>query len=137
MRAALAVVVSLIFMVAGWFLLSAMLYGVGYIGSHARAGIGLMHLLHVLLMWVLGPGFGGFLATYITPRIFKQVDISTIFTSFVSVVITVAIMLGLFSLVFGQPGNRGTGEFILFTVQLSAIIIGARIGKSAATDEYA
>ena len=137
MKTALAVVVALIFLVAGWLFLSALLYAVGYVASNARDGIGLMRLLHVLLMWVLGPGFGGFLATYITPRLFKQVGIAIIFTSFVSVVITLAIILGLLSLVFVQQGKIGIGEFVLLIVQVSAIIVGAKIGKSVAIDDSA
>lgn len=67
MKTALAVVVSLIFLVAGWLFLSALLYAVGYVASNARDGIGLMRLLHVLLMWVLGPGFWGVLGNLCHP----------------------------------------------------------------------
>lgn len=137
MKTALAVFVAFILLAGGWLFLSALLYAVGFVASHARDGVGLMHLLHVMLMWVLGPGFGGFLATFVTPRLFRQVDVATISTSFVSVVITVAIILGLLSLVFIQHGKSGIGDFVLLIVQVSAIIVGARIGKSMAVDGYA
>lgn len=77
------------------------------------------------------------MATYVTPRLFKQVSIAIIFTSFVSVVITLAIILGLLSLVFVQQGKIGIGEFVLLIVQGSAIIVGAKIGKSVAIDDSA
>jgi len=89
-----------------------------------------MHLLNILLMWVLGPGFGGFLATYITPRVFKTIDASTIATSFISVVVTLAIVMGLLSLMFAQHDGAGVGQFVLFVVQVAAIVFGAKIGKS-------
>ncbi len=89
-----------------------------------------MHILNILLMWILGPGFGGFLATYITPRLFKTIDVTTITTSFISVIVTLAVIMGLLSLVFPQQDGGGIGQLILFTVQVAAIVIGARIGKS-------
>ena len=61
MKTTLAVIVAGVFMLIGWLLLTALLYGVMYVASHAREGVGLMHLLNILLMWILGPGFGGFL----------------------------------------------------------------------------
>lgn len=111
-------------------MLAALLYGVMYVASHAREGVGLMHLLNILLMWVLGPGFGGFLATYITPRVFKTIDASTIATSFISVVVTLAIVMGLLSLMFAQHDGAGVGQFVLFVVQVAAIVFGAKMGKS-------
>lgn len=117
-------------MLIGWLMLAALLYGVMYVASHAREGVGLMHLLNILLMWVLGPGFGGFLATYITPRVFKTIDASTIATSFISVVVTLAVVLGLLSLMFVQQNGAGVGQFVLFVVQVAAIVFGAKIGKS-------
>ncbi|TXH71577.1 MAG: hypothetical protein E6Q83_01025 [Thiothrix sp.] len=130
MKAALAVIVAGVFMLVGWLLLAALLYGVMYVASHSREGVGLMHLLNILLMWVLGPGFGGFLATYITPRLFKSIDVSTIATSFISVIVTLAIVMGLLSLVFPQQDGGGVGQLVLFVVQVAAIVIGAKIGKS-------
>ena len=130
MKTAFAVFVAFIFLLVGWFFLAALLFGVGYVASHAREGVGLMHFLHVLLMWVLGHGFGGFLATYITPQIFKDIDAASIATSFMSVVITLAIILGLLSLLVVKQGGSSVGELILFVVQVAAVIIGARIGKS-------
>lgn len=117
-------------MLIGWLMLAALLYGVMYVASHAREGVGLMHLLNVLLMWILGPGFGGFLATYITPRLFKTIDVSTVATSFISVIVTLAIVMGLLSFFVQQHDSAGIGQFLLFVVQIGAIVIGAKIGKS-------
>lgn len=130
MKATLAVIVAFVFLLAGWFFLTAMLYGVGYVALHAREGVGLMYFFHVLLMWILGPGFGGFLATYITPQIFKDVGAATIATSFISVIITLAVILGILSLLFVQEEQSGIGIFVIFIVQVSAIVVGAKIGKS-------
>ncbi len=117
-------------MLIGWIVLAALLYGVMYVASHAREGIGLIHLLNIILMWILGPGFGGFLATYITPRVFKTVDATTIATSFISVVVTLAVVISLLSLTLTPHNGGGLGEFALFAVQVAAIVIGAIIGKS-------
>jgi len=117
-------------MLTGWLILASLLYGVMHVASRAREGVGLMHLLNILLMWILAPGFGGFLATYITPRIFKTIDASTIATSFISVVVTLTIVMGLLSLMFAQHDGTGMGQFVLFVVQVAAIVVGAKIGKS-------
>jgi len=130
LKTAFAVIVAIVLMLIGWFFLAALLYGVGYVASHAREGIGLMHLLHVLLMWVLGPGFGGFLATFVTPQIFKDIEASSIAISFISVVVTLAVVIGLLSLLVVKQKQSGIGEFVLFVVQVSAIVAGAKIGKS-------
>ncbi|MBF0239892.1 MAG: hypothetical protein HQM12_19505 [SAR324 cluster bacterium] len=127
---ALAVIVAGVFMLIGWLMLAALLYGVMYVASHAREGLGLMHLVNILLMWVLGPGFGGLLATYITPRLFKTIDVSTIATSFISVVVTLAIVMGILSLLVQQRDGANIGQFLLFVFQVSAIVIGAKLGKS-------
>jgi hypothetical protein len=81
-KATLSVIVAFVFFLLGWFFLATILYGIGYVASQARQDMGLIHFLHLLLMWVLGPGFGGFLSTYVTPHIFKNVDAETISTSF-------------------------------------------------------
>jgi len=126
----LAVIVACAFMLIGWLMLAALLYGLMYVASRAREGVGLMHLLNTLLMLVLAPGFGGFLATYITPRVFKTIDASTIATSFISVVVTLAFVIGLLSMMFAQHDGTWVGQFVLFIVQVAAIVFGAKIGKS-------
>jgi len=116
-------------MLIGWLILAALLYGVLYVASHAREGMGLMHLVNILLMWILGPGFGGFLATYITPRLFKTIDVSTIAKSFIAVIVTLAIVMGLLVLLVSHRDGTGIGQFLLFSVQAGAIVIGAKVGK--------
>ena len=113
-------------MLIGWPLLTALLYGVMYVASHAREGVGLMHLLNILLMWILGPGFGGFLATYITPRLFRTVDVSIIATSFISVVVTLAVIMGLLSLVYPQRDSTGIGQFVCLLFRLPQLLPGPK-----------
>lgn len=118
-------------MLVGWALLVALLFGVGYVAAHARQGVGLMHLIHVALIWFLAPGFGGFLATYITPKIFNEMDVATIAKSFISVVVTLAIVMGLLSLLFILQEQVGISELVISTIQVAAIVVGAKIGKSS------
>ena len=134
MKALLAVILAFMFFLVGWSFLSIILYGIGYVASQARGGVGLIHFLQVFLMWVLGPGFGGFIATYTTPLIFKNVSAKTIEIGFISVITTLAIILGLFSLLMVYKGEDGLGKFIIFLIQFAAIIIGAKIGKSMRTE---
>ena len=109
-------------------MLAALLYGVLYVASQARQGVGMMHLLNALLIWVLAPGFGGFLATFVTPTVFKAVDPSTIATSFVSVVVTLGVVVGWLLLVRADDNGGELGQFMLFLAQVAAIVVGARTG---------
>jgi len=129
MKVALAVIVAFVFLLLGWGFLTASLYGIEYVASRAREGLGLMHLLNRFLIWFLAPGFGGFLATYITPQIFKDIDVATITTSFISVVVTIAIIFGLFSLLFVRQDISIFIYYISFLIQVVAILVGAKIGK--------
>ena len=131
MKTALAVIVAFVFLLIGWLFLLALLFGVGYVASQARQGVGLMHILHVLLIWFLAPGFGGFLATFITPKIFREVDVATLATSFISVVVTLAVVMGLLSLFYILQEKVGINELVISTIQVVAIVVGAKIGKSS------
>ena len=55
---------------------------------------------------------------------------SIIATSFISVVVTLAVVMGLLSLVYPQRDSTGIGQFVLFVVQVAAVVAGAKIGKS-------
>lgn len=137
MKTTFAVIVSFIFLAFGWLFLAGLLYGLGYLAAQSRGGMDLPHLLNMLLMWVLAPGFGGFLASFITPKIFKTISPSTITTSFMSIILTLGILLGIFSFFIVQGEHSSFGELIIFSAQISAIIIGAKIGKSVCISESA
>ncbi|MFZ1101367.1 MAG: hypothetical protein WAN86_00530 [Hyphomicrobiaceae bacterium] len=116
----------MIFFVIGWLLLAGLLLGLLYLASAAREGIGLLHLIHLLLMWVLAPGFGGFCATYVTRQVIKGVRAETVAIAFISIVITLAVMIYLPLVVRGE--EIATGQPVVSIAQLAAIIIGSRIG---------
>src|SRR4051812_43591331 len=124
MKETLAIIVAFAFLVVGWAFLSALLFGVMYIASRAREGVGLLHLVNLLLMWVLAPGFGAFCATYATPRIFRSVDAATIAIGFISVATTLATVIFLLSFIV-QEEKSSIGRYVVFVAQVAAIIIGA------------
>jgi len=123
MKTVFAVILAFAFLIIGWGMLATLLCGVLYVANNARAGMELLNIITILLMWILGPAFGGFLATNITSKIMKSVSATIITTSFISVVVTIATILALIN--FNQSS---TGEFIMFVVQMTAIVIGAKIG---------
>jgi len=129
-KTALAVVVAFFILIAGWFFLAALLAGIGYLASRATEGASLMFFLNTLLMWILGPGFGGFIAIYVTPKIFKTVDVTVINTSFISVVITLGIIMCLITLFLIRRESISAWQLVLLIFQTLAIVVGARIGKS-------
>lgn len=132
MKPTFAIMVACLLMLLGWLMLGGLLYAVLWVASNAREGVGLLHILNVLLVWILGPGFGGFMAAYVTPRVFKTIDVSTITTGFISVVVTLAIVLGLFALATSPRDSAGVVQFVIFVAQVAAIVVGARIGKNTA-----
>lgn len=136
MKAFLAVISAFILLVIGWLFLGMLLYGIGYVAFHASDSVGLMGLLQVFLMWVLGPAFGGFLAIYVTPQIFKTVRAEIIFTGFISVLGTIVVISSLFSVLLISHGRADVGEFIMFLIQFGAVVIGAKIGKSSRAEGF-
>lgn len=136
MKATLAVVSAFIFLIIGWAFLSVLLYGIGYIAFHARDSVGLMGVFQILLMWVLSPAFGGFLASYVTPQCFKSVRPEIIFTGFISVLITLVAITSLLNFLLVSVNKSGIGESIMFLVQFGAVVIGANIGRAKSREVH-
>ena len=130
MKVAFAVIVSFVIFLLGWLFLASLLYGLAYVAAMAQNGISMMHYLNLLMMWFLGPGFGGYLATNIAPKIFKDVNAATIATSFISSVITLSVVLGLISVAALINNEFSFGGFIIFIIQVISIILGAKIGSA-------
>jgi hypothetical protein len=132
MRAMLAIIFAFVVLINGWLLIAGILYGIGYLLLLEREGMALMHWLNLSLISLLSPGFGGFLATYVTPRLFKKVNANTIATGFIAVSIILTILISLVYLVLilqEKPGVPDIGKFALFIVQVFTIVIGAKIGR--------
>ena len=137
MKIALGVVASLIIFLLGWFFLSGLLLLLGYVVAQASPEAGLMHYFHLFLMWVLGPGFGGFLATFVTPRIFKSINPDTLLTSFITIIITLYILISPIDIFFVQNESFSFWESAIILLQVSAMVLGAKIGKSVHEASYA
>ena len=137
MKIALGVVASLIIFLLGWFFLSGLLLLLGYVVAQASPEVGLMHYFHLFLMWVLGPGFGGFLATFVTPRIFKSINPDTLLTSFITIIITLYILILLIDIFFVQNESFSFWESAIILLQVSAMVLGAKIGRSVHEASYA
>ena len=139
MKAALAVVVAVLFLVAGWGFLHVLLLGLYYVASNAREGIGLLHYLHMLSVLILCPLYGGFVAAYLTPRIFKEIDAAKIARRFIYVVVTLAVVGSLLGFLQPEKYYSSSGdiaEFVFAVLQIVAVIVGAIFGKSKFYDEY-
>lgn len=135
MKVVFAVILAIILLVIGWIILAVILSGIGFLLYNAREDTGLMDWLNMILVWILSPGFGGFLATYVTPRVFKNIDVKTITTSFITVIVT--LFVAMFTLLLIQKTNAEISEHILFVSQIVAIVVGAKIGKSMHIGQYA
>ncbi len=112
--------------------MAGIMYGIGRLLLLDQEATGLMHWINHSLMLVLSPGFGGFLATYVTPKLFNKVNADTITIGIIAVTITLATLISLVYLVFflqEKPGIPDIGKFALFIVQVFTIVIGAKIGK--------
>jgi hypothetical protein len=125
---------SLAVLVTGWIIMAILLSLIGAIASQAHGGVGLLHLIHVFLIWVLSPGIGGFFALYVTALLFNSVSTHTIYVSFVSATAVILAVLLLAGIVSIRLGESPLGSLILFALQAAAIFLGARVGKAAADD---
>jgi hypothetical protein len=112
-KALFAMLSALVFFVVAWLVISLILYVIGAVGSLARPRMDLIHLLHIFLMWVLGPGIGGFFAIHLTSVIFRTVDLKTLYVSFVSVVAAIIALLFLAMLILLGSGRQSVGELII------------------------
>lgn len=129
MKVACAVVVAFVFLLVGWGFWGLCFEGVYYVASHAREGTGLIHYLHIYLKWILCPLYGGFLATYITSRIFKEIGATTIATGFISVVVTLAVVVSLLMFLQAETYYSSISDIVVVVIQNAVIIVGAKIGN--------
>jgi hypothetical protein len=129
MRAILAVVTALFVLILGWLLVAGLLYLMGIIAIKARPQAGLLLIVHIFLIWVLSPGAAGYLAIFVTSRLFRSVPIPTLYVSFVSVVGVLSALLFLIGVLAYSTGHSTLGEPILLVFQAAAILVGARIAR--------
>ncbi len=134
MKAVFATLSSLVILVVAWLVIALIIYVIGMVGSQARPGLGLIHLIHIFLMWVLSAGIGGFFAIYLPSLMFHAVDLKTLYVSFVSVVAVIITVLFLIAFISLSSGRRSTGEVIMFLLQSAAIFVGAWVGRHLASD---
>ena len=134
MKPVFATLTSLAVLVIGWLVMALLLSMIGAVASQARSGVGLLHVVHTFLIWVLSPGIGGFFAVYLTALWFNSVSTHTIYVSFVSVAAVILILLFLMGIVSVRLGESSFGSLVLFALQAVAIFLGARIGKACADD---
>ena len=126
MRTALAVFVAFILLVVGWLAFAALFYSMLLIGIKATGSAGTVAIINVLIMWIIGPGFGGYLAMYGSSRLFPSVSLASLQASFIYILVIIFSILFVFSLALEK--NINLIEHIVFIAQLIAIFTGARIG---------
>jgi hypothetical protein len=137
MKATLAVIIAFVFLFIAWLFLAGALFGIGYAAAMSRPGLLPLHAANIAAAWLLGPGFGGFVATFATSRLFKSVGPRTIATGFISAIV----MFFLFAIFLELHGDIGTKEtpadVLIALAQLSALVLGALIGRAAALEGQA
>jgi hypothetical protein len=124
-----AVIVACAVLIAAWIFMASILFGVKYLALRIWDNVALAQLLSSLFFWFLAPGFGGFSAIYITPRIFKNIDIKIIVTSVISIIVSV-VTLALIYLLARQQWKTDIGIVLTTLAQCASFIIGVKIGKS-------
>lgn len=130
MKATFAVIVTLVILPISWLAFSALLLGLLYAVMHVHAGFGPLNELHFLTIWIFGATFGGFCATYATPRIFRSVKPETIAIAFGSIVVAL-LVLGAIPAFLGPA--QGPTFYLVYFGHALAIVIGAKIGQSMAS----
>jgi hypothetical protein len=128
MKTSLAVITACAFMVAGWVIMSSLLFVVMQVASGAVRGLTLMYIVNLLLIWIISPGFGGFMATFVTQRIFRNVSPARITIGFLSVISTIFVFASI-SIAFVQTEPNRIFNFIILLFQAAAIFAGAKFGE--------
>jgi predicted Na+-dependent transporter len=107
------------------------LHGIGYL-FQIDDNSSIMYWINLLFMLFLSPIFGGFLSTYITPRLFEGVKADTIAVGVISITLTLAVLVSTVYLIFFLQAKSDIpkiSEFALFIVQTLSLVAGAIFGK--------
>jgi len=131
MRTPLSIIIAFVILFNGWLLLSGILHGIGYL-LQIDDNSSIMYWINLLFMLFLSPIFGGFLSTYITPRLFEGVKADTIAVGVISITLTLAVLVSTVYLIFFLQAKSDIpkiSEFALFIVQTLSLVAGAIFGK--------
>ena len=131
MRTPLAIIIAFVILFNGWLLLSGILHGIGYL-LQADENSSVMYWINLLFMLFLSPIFGGFLSTYITPRLFEGVRANTIALGIISITLTLTILISTVYVIFFLQDKSDIpkiSEFAMFIVQALSLVTGAIGGK--------
>ena len=131
MRTPLAIIIAFVILFNGWLLLSGLLNGVGYL-FQVDENSSIMYWINLLFMLFLSPIFGGFLSTYITPRLFEGIKANTIAIGVVSITLTLTILISMIYIIFffqERSDIPKLSEFAMFVVQALSLVTGAIGGK--------
>ena len=131
MRTPLAIIIAFVILFNGWLLLSGILHGIGYL-LQAHENSSVMYWINLLFMLFLSPIFGGFLSTYITPRLFEEVRANTIAQGVISITLALTVLISAVYVIFFLQDKSDIpkiSEFALFIVQALSLVAGAIGGK--------
>lgn len=135
MKIVLAVIVGYIIFFIGWSIIVLILAVIAALASAAREGLGLIHILNVLLMLILGPGVGAFFGVFVPSQIFRSVDPHTIFVSFVSITVLLFAALFVLGIYLFKVNVGGLGQPIMLLIQAGATVVGAKIGGALGAED--
>ena len=99
MRTPLAIIIAFVILFNGWLLLSGILHGIGYL-LQVDENSSPMYWINLLFMLFVSPIFGGFLSTYITPRLFEGVSANTIALGVISITLALTILISTVYVIF-------------------------------------
>lgn len=131
MRTPLAIIIAFVILFNGWLFLSGILHGISYL-LQVDENSSVMYWINLLFMLFLSPIFGGFLSTYITPRLFERVKANTIAIGIVSITLGMTILISTVYIIFFLQEKADIpkiSEFAMFIVQALSLVTGAIIGK--------
>lgn len=131
MKTLLAIIIAFVILFNGWLLLSGLLHGIAYL-LQVNENFFIVYWINLLFMLFLSPIFGGFLSTYITPRLFEGVKAHTIAIGVIVVTLTMTILISIVYMIFFLQEKSGIPkmtEFGMFIVQASSLVVGAIIGR--------
>ena len=131
MKTPLAIIIAFVILFNGWLLLSGILHGISYL-LQVDENSSVMYWINLLFMLFLSPIFGGFLSTYITPRLFEGVKANTIAIGIISITLGMTILIStvyIISFLQEKDSIPKISEFAMFIVQALSLVTGAIIGK--------
>jgi peptidoglycan/LPS O-acetylase OafA/YrhL len=133
MKGTLSIITSIIVFIVGWGVAAVVALLITKTWPESMFGENFDSYIKNGFVWFIGPGVGAFAAIFYTKKWFMNVRTELVYVGFLSIAITVmssVLIFAVFSILNGNPHNKGWLEIAGLIAQAAAVICGAKLAKN-------